>query len=55
MEEFPADWKKAVIVPIHKKKDRMNCNIYWGISLLCHFSKLFTSIQLHAEAETKNG
>jgi len=45
-EEFSANWKKAVIVPIYKKKDRMNCNNYRGISLLRHFSKLFTSILL---------
>jgi len=45
-EEFPADWKKAVIVPLHKKKYRMNFYNYRGISLLRHFSKLFTSILL---------
>jgi len=32
-----------VIVPIQKKKDRMNCNNYRGISLLCHFSKRLKS------------
>ena len=45
-EIFPADWKRAVIVPIHKKKDKLDCNNYRGISLLCHCSKIFTSILL---------
>jgi Reverse transcriptase (RNA-dependent DNA polymerase) len=45
-EEIPGDWKKAVIIPIHKKKDRLNCGNYRGISLFCHCSKLFTSILL---------
>jgi len=38
------DWKKAVITPIHKKKDRLDCNNYREVSLLCHYDKLFTSI-----------
>ena len=45
-EIFPADWKRALIVPIHKKKDKLDCNNYRGISLLCHCSKIFTSILL---------
>ena len=45
-EIFPADWKRAVIVPIHKKKDKLDCNNYRRISLLCHCSKIFTSILL---------
>ena len=32
--EVPADWKKAVIVPIHKKWSKMLCKNYRGISLL---------------------
>ena len=43
-EIFPLDWKRAIIVPIHKKKDKLDCNNYRGISLLCHCSKIFTSI-----------
>ena len=45
-EEFPPDWRKAIIVPIFKKKDKLDCNNYRGISLLCHSSKLFLSILL---------
>jgi hypothetical protein len=32
-EEIPRDWKRAVIVPIHKKRDRFDCNNYRGVSL----------------------
>src|SRR6218665_1093414 len=31
---------------IHKKKDRLECANYRGISLTCHRSKIFTSIIL---------
>jgi len=43
-EEFPTEWKKAVIVPVYKKNDKLDCNNYRGISLLCHSSKIFTAI-----------
>jgi hypothetical protein len=33
-EEFPYQWKGSVIVPIHKKDDRTDCNNYHGLSLL---------------------
>ena len=39
-------WKRAVITPIFKKKDELNCNNNLGISLLCHSSKILTSIVL---------
>ena len=45
-EVIPEDWKKAVIVPIFKKKDKTDCNNYRGVSLLCHCSKIFTRILL---------
>jgi exonuclease III len=46
-ESVPAEWKRAIIIPLHKKKDKMDCNNYRGISLLCHSSKIYTSIVLH--------
>ena len=42
--EVPADWKKAVIVPIHKKGNKMICSNYRGISLLSIPSKVYTRI-----------
>lgn len=42
--QFPAEWTKSVIVPLHKKGDINNPENYRGISLLSIISKLFTSI-----------
>jgi hypothetical protein len=33
-EELPQQWKESIIVPIHKKGDKTECNNYQGISLL---------------------
>ena len=43
-ETIPADWGKAVITPIFKKKDKLDCNNYRGISLLSHAGKTLTHI-----------
>lgn len=41
---FPEEWKKARIVPVHKKGDRMDIKNYRPISILSCFSKLFESL-----------
>jgi hypothetical protein len=33
-EELPDEWKESIIVPVHKKDDKTDCNNYRGISLL---------------------
>jgi hypothetical protein len=43
-EIFPDEWKRAIITPIYKKKGKTDCGNYRGVSLLCHFNKVFTSI-----------
>jgi len=40
-EELPQEWKESVIVPIHKKGDRMDCTNYRGISLLSTSYEIF--------------
>ena len=45
-EHVPTEWKRAVIVPLYKNKNQTDSNNYRGISLLCHSSKVYTSIIL---------
>jgi hypothetical protein len=45
-EELPEEWKESVIVPIHKKGDKIDCNNYRGISLLPTTYKILFNILL---------
>jgi len=33
-KKLPEEWKESIIVPIHKKGDKTDCNNYGGVSLL---------------------
>jgi hypothetical protein len=33
-EELPDQWKESIILPVHKKGDKAECNNYREISLL---------------------
>jgi hypothetical protein len=45
-EELSEEWKESIIVPIYKKVDKTDCNIYRGISLLPTTYKILSSILL---------
>src|SRR5215813_10576892 len=40
---IPEDWNKAIIVPIYKKGNKMECSNYRGISLLSVPGKVYAS------------
>ncbi|KAL4112678.1 hypothetical protein QTP88_016423 [Uroleucon formosanum] len=46
-EQMPEDWKKALIIPIHKKGDKTECGNYRGISLLNSAYKVFSKVLLN--------
>jgi len=45
-EKLPEEWKESIIVPIHKKGDKMDCNNCRGISLLPTTYKILSNILL---------
>ena len=42
--EVPQQWKYAIIIVLHKKKDRAECGNYRGISLVAHVGKILLNI-----------
>jgi hypothetical protein len=45
-EELPQQWKESVVIPTHKKGDKIDCNNYQGISLLSTAYKILSNILL---------
>jgi hypothetical protein len=45
-EELSEEWKESIIVPIHKKGDKTDCNNYRGILLLPTTYKILSNILL---------
>ena len=45
-EELPEEWKGSIIVPIHKKGNKTDCNNFRGISLLPTTYKSLSNILL---------
>jgi sorting nexin-29 len=54
-EELAQQWKESIIVPIHKKGDRTDCNNYRGISLLSTAYKTLSNILLATLTPYVNG
>ena len=50
-EEIPEDWRKMVLIPLHKSNSRQDCNNSRGISLLVIAGKIFTKIILNRISE----
>jgi hypothetical protein len=44
-EELSNQWKESIIVPVHKKGDKTDCNNYRGISLLSTSYKILSKIR----------
>jgi hypothetical protein len=45
-EELLDQWKESIIVPLHKKGDKADCNNYHGISLLSTLYTVLSTILL---------
>jgi len=45
-EKLPEEWKESIIVPVHKKGDKTDCNNYRSISLLPTTYKILSNILL---------
>jgi hypothetical protein len=43
---LPQQWKETIIIPIHKKGDKTDCNNYGGISLFLTAYKILSNILL---------
>ena len=43
---LPEEWKESIIVPIHKKGDKTDCNNYRAISLLPTTYEILSNILL---------
>jgi hypothetical protein len=41
-EELPDQWKESIIIPVHKKGDKTDCNNYRRISLLSTLYKILS-------------
>jgi len=56
--EIPEDWRKGIVVPIHKKGDPGLPSNYRGISLLCTAYKIYAELirrRLEREVERREG
>jgi len=45
-DKLPEEWKESIIIPIHKKGDKTDCNNYRGISFLPTTYNILSNILL---------
>ena len=45
-KQLPSEWKKSILIPVHKKKDRKVCDSYHGVSLLSISEKVLSLVLL---------
>ena len=43
-ESSPADWKRSLLVPLHKDRDNEEVGNYRGIALGCSLAKMFMRV-----------
>ena len=46
-KQVPKEWKKAILIPLHKKKYKRLCENYWGIALLSVPGKVLSLVLLY--------
>ena len=46
-KEVPADWRRQILIPVHKKGSHTVCDNYHGIALLSIPSKVFSRVILN--------
>ena len=49
-KRVPQEWKNAILIPLHKKRSRKDCNNYRGIALLSVPGKVLSLI-LHSRLQ----
>jgi hypothetical protein len=47
-KELPDQWKESIIVPIHEKGDKTDCNNYHRVSLLSTSYKILLNLFVHS-------
>ena len=46
-KQVPKEWKKAILIPLHKKKNRRSCDNYRSIALLSVPGKVLSLVLLY--------